>query len=110
MYVLTITKETYSRTESGKSWRTKPDETETESMPWDRRDLPQTSAWQFARHGEEFHRNMTSDETLRWFRRLGGSEYAERNFTPVGFIVTRLVSSNPDRTVRVVRKFRITDV
>jgi hypothetical protein len=32
MYMLTITTETYSRTESGKSWRSKPDETETESL------------------------------------------------------------------------------
>lgn len=111
MFTLTMTREVYSRTESGKSWRTKPDEVETESLPWyhlDAQDanLPNiTMSW-----GEHVHRNITADDTLAFFRRLGGSEYAERSYTPVGHIVTRLVSSNPDRTLRVVRKFRITDV
>lgn len=104
MYVLTITKETYSRTESGKSWRTKPDETETESLPWAEWDTPHGN-----RYGEYVHSKITNSETLRFFRRLGGSEHAERSYTPVGYIVTRLISTNPDRTVRIVRKFRITD-
>lgn len=104
MYVLTITTETYSRTESGKSWKTHPDETETETMPWDYRDAKGEQS------GEDRHRKITADDTLRWFRRIGGSEYAKRSYTPVGFIVTRLVSTNPDRTVRKVRKFRITNV
>lgn len=92
--MLTITTETYSRTDSGKSWRSKPDETRTETMPWRDR-------------GEDVHRKITCSDTLRWFRRLGGSETAERSYTPVGYIVTRLTSTNPDRTVRIVRKFRI---
>lgn len=115
MYMLTITRETYSRTESGKSWRTKPDKTETESHPWHRTDPdpsdPTGAAWiTRERWGEEIHNKITSADTLRWFRRLGGSEHAERSYTPVGYIVTRLISTNPDRTVRIVRKFRITDV
>ena len=105
VYMLTIITDTYSRTESGKSWRAVADETETEVFPWDRRD-----AEPFGRYGEDVHRKITSDDTLRWFRRLGGSEYAERSYTPVGYIVTRLVSANPDRTVRKVRRFRITNV
>lgn len=104
MYMLTITTETYSRTESGKSWRSQPDETETVTLPWDRRDVAPD-----ANYGKHMHRNITSDDTLKWFRRLGGSEYAERSYTPVGFIVTRLVSTNPDHTVRKVRRFRITE-
>lgn len=96
MYMLTITCEVYSRTESGKSWRSKPDTAESETLPW-------------YRHGEDVHRKTTSDETLAWFRRIGASEYAERSYTPVGYIVTRLISTSPDRTVRVVRKFRISD-
>lgn len=113
MYLLTITRETYSRTESGLSWCTKPDETETETLPWHRIDPdpsdPTGVAWITRdRWGEDVHRKITEPDTLRWFRRLGGSEYAERCYTPVGYIVTRLVSTNPDRTVRVVRKFKIT--
>lgn len=103
MLTLTIITETYSRTESGKSWRTKPDETTTESFPWDRRDA------NGERYGEDVHRKITDDDTLRWFRRIGGSETAERSYTPVGYIVTRLTSSNPGRTVRKVRRFRIAE-
>lgn len=101
MYMLTIITETYSRTESGKSWRTQPDETTTKSMPWENHDDYD------ARWGRSVHANITSTDTLRWFRRIGGSEYAERSYTPVGYIVTRLTSASPNRTVRIVRKFRI---
>lgn len=97
MFNLTITTETYTRTDSGKSWRSKPDSTETtDPMPW--RDLGQTT-----------HRNITSDDTLRFFRRLGGSETAIRSYTSAGYIVTRLISTSPDRQVRKVRRFTITD-
>lgn len=105
MYLLTIKTETYSRTASGRGWKSRPDETRTETMPWDRRD-----AGGDGRYGEDVHRKITDADTLRFYRRLGGSEYAERSYTPVGYIVTRLVSTNPDRTVRIVRRFRITDV
>ena len=103
--MLTIVTETFSRTDSGKSWRTVPDETTTETLPWDRRDVGFDE-----RYGESVHLKITSDDTLRWFRRLGGSEYAERSYTPHGYIVTRLVSSDPSRTVRKVRRFRFTEV
>ena len=105
MLMLTITTETYSRTESGKSWRTKPDTTETETLPWDRRDTKSVTD----PYGEDKHRKLTGPDTLRWFRRIGGSEHAERSYTPVGFIVTRLTSTSPDRTIRKVRKFHVTD-
>jgi hypothetical protein len=107
MYVLTITRESYSRTDSGKSWRSKPDETEIESFPWFGGDFASLSG---ERYGEDVHHKITDSDTLWWFRRIGGSEHAERSYTPVGYIVTRLVSTNPDRTLRIVRKFRITDV
>lgn len=115
MHVLTITKETYSRTDSGKSWRSKPDEIETESLPWHHQEPdpsdPTGAAWiTHDRWGEYVHKIITEDGTLGFFRRLGGSEHAVRSYTPVGYIITRLVSSNPRRTVRIVRKFRITDV
>ena len=104
MYMLTVVSETYSRTASGKSWRAQPDETSTETFPWDRRDADGK------RHGEDVHRSITEEDTLAFFRRLGGSERGERAYTPVGYIVTRQTSTNPDRTIRRVRKFRITDV
>lgn len=96
MLTLTITTETYSRTPSGKSWRSKPDSIETETLPW-------------YDGGEDKHHKIACDDTLRWFRRIGGSEHAVRSYTPAGYIVTRLVSTNPDRTVRIVQKFHVTN-
>jgi hypothetical protein len=107
MYMLTIVTDTYSRTDSGKSWRTKPDETKTETFSWDA--TPETIG-DLNPGGRQRHRKITDPDTLSWFRRLGGSEHAVRSYTPVGYIVTRLVSTNPDRTVRIVRRFRITDL
>lgn len=105
MYTLTVTTETYSRTESGKSWRSQPDETATETFSWE--PTPETLG-DLNPSGRQRHRNITDPDTLAWYRRLGGAEYAVRSYTPVGFIVTRLTSTNPDRTVRKVRRFRIT--
>lgn len=106
MLMLTIVTETFSRTESGKSWKSQPDETETETMPWYSFD----ASGGLDRHGEDVHRKITAPDTLRWFRRIGGSEHAVRCYTPVGYIVTRLTSTDPSRTIRRVRRFRITDV
>jgi len=103
MYMLTITTKTYGRTDSGKSWSSKPVETQTERLPWNvQRGLGD-------RYGKNVHSKITSADTLSWFRRLGGSEYAERSYTPIGFIVTRLISTDPSRTIRKVRTFSITD-
>lgn len=102
MYMLTMTKETYTRTDSGKGWRSKPYLTETDTRPW--RDTERG-----ARSGQEIHNNITNADTLRFFRRLGGTEYAERGYTPVGYIVTRLVSTSPDGETRIVRTFKITE-
>ena len=104
MYTLTVTKSTYSRTDSGKGWRMVADSVETDTFPWDRRDVGPDE-----RYGEDVHRKITAADTLRWFRRIGGSEYAERSYTPFGYIVTRLISTSPNRMTRHVRTFRITN-
>ena len=109
MLMLTIVRDTYSRTESGKGWRAQPYRIETETMPWHHRDAC-TTEHTTQRWGERMHHYLTEDDTLRFFRRLGGSEYAERSYTPAGYVVTRLISTNPGRTVRLIRTFRFTDV
>lgn len=111
MYMLTLITETYSRTESGKSWRSRPDEVDTETHIWQ---AGYNAAGEYTGgdvnpDGKTRHHNLTAPDTLRWFRRIGGSEHAVRSYTPVGYIVTRLTSTNPSRTVRKVRRFRITD-
>ena len=82
-----MTEKRFTRTESGKSWKSKPYEIKTETIT------------------ERQYRNITDEKTMRFFRRLGGSEYAERNYTCNGYIITRLISCNPDRTERVERTF-----
>ena len=50
--------------------------------------------------------NLTKDDTLKWFRRLGGSETAERSYTCRGYNVTKLTSTSPDRETKIIRKFK----
>ena len=40
-----------------------------------------------------------------FFRRLGGSETVTKGFTRQGFLVIRIVSKSPDRTMKTVREF-----
>ena len=54
---------------------------------------------------EEQYNNITNADTLKWFRRLGGSETAQHCYTPKGYRITKLTSKSPCRTQQVVRKF-----
>jgi len=81
--------ESYDRTDSGKSWKSKPYETTKKIVD------------------VKFHTNMTCDDTCKFFRRLGGAESVTRSYTSQGYIVTRLVSMNPGRDVRKVRTFSV---
>ena len=89
MYKYHYTIETYSRTESGKSWKSKPDEVKTGT------------------YTQEQYENCTNEETIKWFRRLGGSEHVTRSYTFAGYIPTRIISSDPSRAIRKVRTFKV---
>jgi predicted esterase YcpF (UPF0227 family) len=54
---------------------------------------------------ETEHKNITCDETCKWFRRLGGSETVQRNYTNAGYKVTKLTSTSPDKQIKKVREF-----
>ena len=56
---------------------------------------------------QEHYDNMTSKETQQWFRRLGGSETVTMGYTRAGYQAIRLVSTNPDKTERAIRIFRV---
>ena len=84
---ITMTTKTYSRTASGKSWKSKPDSTKKESLT------------------DEGYNNMTSADTQKFFRRLGGSEVATKSYTRRGYVVTSLSSTSPDREIKKVREF-----
>ena len=77
--------EEYARTESGKSWKSNPTETEITTID------------------QETYNNIFSKETQAFFRRLGGYERASKSYTTAGYIVTRLTSISPDKTTKIVR-------
>ena len=54
---------------------------------------------------EEQYNNMTSKETLSFFRNLGGTEKATRK----GGRVTRLVSTSPSGELRTIRTFEFSE-
>ena len=54
---------------------------------------------------QEEYNNICCDNALRFFRRLGGSEYVERCYTSKGYNVYRLTSKSPDRQTKIVRTF-----
>lgn len=51
------------------------------------------------------HSLVTCDDTVKWFRRLGGTETVERSYTSAGFLVTKLTSTSPDRKTKVIRQY-----
>lgn len=54
---------------------------------------------------EREHRLCTNSETVKWFRRLGGSETVERSYTSAGYLVTKLTSTSPDKQNKTVREY-----
>jgi hypothetical protein len=50
--------------------------------------------------------NMTNADTLKFFRRLGGSESAIFGYTCTGYKVTRLTSTSPDKQTKIIRTFK----
>ena len=84
-----LTTKTYERTESGKSWKSNPTETEITTID------------------QKEYDNIFSKETQAFFRRLGGYERASKSYTTAGYIVTRLTSISPDKTTKIVRTVRV---
>ena len=54
---------------------------------------------------KEQYNNITDVQTLKWFRRLGGSERARKNYTSKGYLITKLISTSPDKSTKVIRHF-----
>ena len=55
---------------------------------------------------ERQHYLTTNDDTVKWFRRLGGSESLERSYTNQGYKVTKLISTSPDKQNKVIREYK----
>jgi len=55
---------------------------------------------------EKEHDLITNEETQKYFRRLRGTETANYGYTCNGYKVTKLTSTNPDKTTKIVRTFK----
>lgn len=49
---------------------------------------------------------LTCNDTIKWFRRLGGSESLQRAYTCAGYKVYKMTSKSPDKHTKVVREFK----
>ena len=54
---------------------------------------------------ESTYQNITCNEALKWFRRLGGKESAQKNHTSRGYNIVKLISTSPDGMYRRVIHF-----
>ena len=84
-----LTTKTFKRTESGKSWKSNPTETEITTID------------------QKKYNNIFSKETQAFFRNLAGYERAPKSYTTVGYIVTKLTSISPDKTTKIVRTVKV---
>ena len=55
---------------------------------------------------ETYYNNIV--ESSPFFRRLGGSEYHEKNYTSKGYMVTKIISRSPDRELKSIYSFNFT--
>ncbi len=51
------------------------------------------------------YNNIVCDDTLKWFRRLGGTESVTRGYTSRGYNVVKLVSTCPNKENKTIRTF-----
>ena len=84
-----LTTKTYERTESGKSWKSNPTEIEITTI------------------GQEEYDNIFNKKTQAFFKGIGGYERASKSYTNAGYIVTRLISISPDKTIKKVRTVKV---
>ena len=49
--------------------------------------------------------NIVADDTIKMFRRLGGSEHVECGYFHCGYLIYKLISTSPDRQRKTIREF-----
>lgn len=54
---------------------------------------------------EKEHDLLTNDKVCKSFRSAGGSESKIYSYTCNGYKVTKLTSTSPDKTIKIVRNF-----
>jgi hypothetical protein len=59
---------------------------------------------------EEQHGLTTNDDTVKWFRRLGGYETKQMGYTFIGYVCKKLTSISPDKQIKVIREYSFKNV
>lgn len=54
-----------------------------------------------------FYNNITDEKAIRFFRNLGGIETMQRDYTKMGYLPVRILSTSPNRETRIIRTFEI---
>jgi hypothetical protein len=49
-------------------------------------------------------------DSVKFFRRLGGSETITNGYTCSGYVGTKLVSTSPDKQTKVIREFKFESI
>lgn len=47
----------------------------------------------------------TKKETLQWYRNRGGTETPSYSYTCAGYKVTKLISTSPDKEIKIIREY-----
>lgn len=53
-----------------------------------------------------YEQYMNFKNSIGWFRRTGGTEKTEYNYTSIGYSMTKLTSTSPDKQIKIIRKFK----
>lgn len=85
-YIITHTRNTFSKTESGKSWKTKPTETKTETI-----------------NNKQYENWVTSIPFFNGF--CGGTCRGCCGYTVAGYLPTKITSVSPDKSLKHVDVF-----
>ena len=56
---------------------------------------------------KSFYNNVTDEKAIRFFRNLCGIETVQRNYTKMGYLPVRILSTSPNRETRIIRNFEI---
>lgn len=58
----------------------------------------------------EQYNKITDEGTIKFFRRLGGYESVTKNYTSLGYIPVKIISTSPDKNEKVIREFEFKTV
>lgn len=83
------------------SWYTKNPNTKT-SYVLDEQEVKEVT--------DKQHYLATNENTLKAFRRAGGSETAVKSYTIAGYKVTKLTSTSKDKFRKVVREYKFEEI